>query len=150
MTATNHALSGATIGLLITQPVLALPLALASHFVLDAMPHFGLEFYKSENKRKLFHKYLIVDAILLSLIIGFLLYSSVSWLVLTCLFLAGCPDFVQAYQYLTNPNFRKNPKEKSHWFTRFHKNIQWSESVKGLVVEIPFAILLSASIINLV
>ncbi|MFZ1324307.1 MAG: hypothetical protein WAQ57_04090 [Candidatus Saccharimonadales bacterium] len=37
----NHAAAGAGIALAVRQPLLALPLALASHFVLDALPHYG-------------------------------------------------------------------------------------------------------------
>lgn len=152
MTATNHGLSGALIGLAITQPAVALPLAFVSHFVLDAVPHFGdLRFYESDKKRKLFHLYLFIDATLLAILISFLFISNAGWLPLACLFMAGCPDFVHAYQYLFNKNFHERGSgPKKHWFMKFHKSIQWSETQKGLVVEIPFAILLSALIINLV
>ena len=148
MTATNHALSGAIIGLVITQPAVALPLALLSHFVLDMVPHFGLQFYKSPRRRKIFHAYLLADAILLSVVIGYLLIAGAGWLVLACLFLAGCPDFVQAYKYLFNADFRIRPSQ-NHWFTKFHKKIQWSETPKGLLVEIPLAIAMFTLVVNL-
>jgi LexA-binding, inner membrane-associated putative hydrolase len=41
MLVTNHVLSGALIGALVRRPAAALPLAAASHFVLDAAPHWG-------------------------------------------------------------------------------------------------------------
>jgi hypothetical protein len=41
MTATNHVITGAILVAAIKNPVVALPLALASHFVLDYLPHFG-------------------------------------------------------------------------------------------------------------
>jgi hypothetical protein len=41
MTATNHAITGAIIAVVIDKPVIALPLALLSHFAQDALPHFG-------------------------------------------------------------------------------------------------------------
>lgn len=152
MTATNHGLSGALIGLTITQPALALPLAFVSHFILDAVPHFGdIRFHEDSKRRRLFHIYLFIDAVLLAILISFLFISNAGWLALACLFMAGSPDFVHAYQYLFNKNFyERGSGPKKHWFTRFHKNIQWSETQKGLIVEIPFAILLSALIINLV
>jgi hypothetical protein len=40
MTLTNHLLTGAAIAKLLPSPV-AIPIAFASHFVLDALPHFG-------------------------------------------------------------------------------------------------------------
>ncbi len=143
MTATNHALAGAAIGLSITQPVLALPLALASHFVMDAIPHFGIKFTQSKKNRKIFHSYLLIDAALLATIIISLYLTGAGWLVFACLFLAGCPDFFQAYNYLFDKKFRAsgvftNPGR----YARFSKGIQ-KESVKGLYIEIPLAILLA-------
>src|SRR5579859_6756448 len=41
MLVTNHVLSGALVGALADDPVAALPLGVASHFVLDAAPHWG-------------------------------------------------------------------------------------------------------------
>ncbi len=41
MTGFNHAVTGALIAGAVGNPFLAIPLAFASHFVLDAIPHFG-------------------------------------------------------------------------------------------------------------
>ncbi len=41
MLLTNHVLSGALIGALVRRPPLAFAAGLASHFVLDTMPHWG-------------------------------------------------------------------------------------------------------------
>ena len=41
MLVTNHVLSGALVGALAENPVAALPLGVASHFALDAAPHWG-------------------------------------------------------------------------------------------------------------
>lgn len=41
MLVTNHVLSGAVVGALARRPALALPLGIGSHFVLDAVPHWG-------------------------------------------------------------------------------------------------------------
>jgi hypothetical protein len=40
MLLTPHAVMGATVGALIDKPVLALPVAIASHYLLDAVPHW--------------------------------------------------------------------------------------------------------------
>lgn len=40
MLTTPHAIAGATIGALLPDPLLAIPLAVASHFVLDSIPHW--------------------------------------------------------------------------------------------------------------
>lgn len=41
MLVTNHVLSGAVVGALAGSPLAALPLGVASHFVLDCVPHWG-------------------------------------------------------------------------------------------------------------
>lgn len=41
MLVTNHVLSGAVVGALARSPALALPAGVASHFVLDSVPHWG-------------------------------------------------------------------------------------------------------------
>lgn len=41
MLVTNHVLSGAVLGAAVRNPWLAFPLGVASHFVLDATPHWG-------------------------------------------------------------------------------------------------------------
>lgn len=41
MLITNHVLCGAAIGVAVARPAAALPLGVASHFALDAMPHWG-------------------------------------------------------------------------------------------------------------
>ena len=41
MLATNHVLSGALIGALVRRPMLAFGAGVASHFVLDSVPHWG-------------------------------------------------------------------------------------------------------------
>lgn len=151
MTATNHALAGTVIGLSITQPALALPLALASHFVLDSVPHFGIAFTSSEKKRRLFHIYLLIDASVLAAIMISLYLAGAGWLAFACLFLAGCPDFVQAYHYIFNKKFRDTGNGMwDNRFTRFHKRIQRGrESERGIFIEAPVAIIFVAVIIRL-
>jgi hypothetical protein len=41
MLVTNHVLSGALLGAAVRRPAAALPLGVASHFALDALPHWG-------------------------------------------------------------------------------------------------------------
>jgi hypothetical protein len=41
MLITNHVLSGALVGALVDEPAVALPVGVASHFALDAAPHWG-------------------------------------------------------------------------------------------------------------
>jgi hypothetical protein len=41
MQAINHTVFGSLIATTISEPAIALPLALASHFLMDAIPHYG-------------------------------------------------------------------------------------------------------------
>lgn len=52
MTATAHALVGTVIAAKIGNPYLAVPLALASHFVLDLIPHWDTAFGSPQKDRK--------------------------------------------------------------------------------------------------
>lgn len=45
MLITPHALAGATIVVLIPNPVIAIPIAVGSHFILDSIPHWQETFY---------------------------------------------------------------------------------------------------------
>ncbi len=70
MTATNHAVTGAIIGLTVANPVAAVVAALLSHFILDMIPHFGSdEDFISTMK---FRVMLVVDALLCVALVIFL------------------------------------------------------------------------------
>lgn len=143
MTATNHALAGATIGLFVAQPIIALPLAFISHFVLDLIPHFGLDEYGGHKRnRKLFHKILYFDALFLCLILISLFIMNAPLIIYACIFLAGSPDFVWAYRYLLKEKIGKTRASKMSIFSKFHSKIQKSQTLSGLYVEGLFATLL--------
>ncbi len=150
MTATNHALSGALIGLVVTQPILAIPLAFASHFLLDAVPHFGLDEFGGHLKNpKKFHRILYIDALLLSAVFLILIAAGAPLLVLICAVVAGSPDLIWAYRYVFKEKFGKIPETKKNRFNKFHSDIQKSQTTKGLLVEVPLAFILSLAILNL-
>ncbi len=143
MMATSHAVCGAVIAIAVKEPILALPLALASHFACDALPHIGLDEYGGHNKKPgLFHKILIIDAVLLTLFVVFLLASGASWLVFACLFLAGAPDFVWAYQYVIIEKIKKTKIATQNTFNQFHTDIQWYQKLRGAYFELPFTVTL--------
>ena len=151
MTATNHALTGTVIGLSISQPLLALPLAFASHFICDALPHFGLASYGERTKKiKTFHKILYVDAAILSIIIGILLWTGAGWLAFACLVLAGSPDFVWAYRYIFKEDFGKKPFPPMNALSRFHSRIQWSQTLMpGFFIELVYGLVMIGLITKL-
>lgn len=133
MTAANHAVTGAVIGLTIANPVLAITLALLSHFVLDAIPH-----YDSKNRvtTKAFDIYLATDAILcVLLVIALFVNSPDNWLVPSiCAFLAVSPDFMWAKGYFRSKSSGKFTKPK-YLLARLHSSIQWFQRPIGWIVE---------------
>ena len=133
MVATNHALTGAIIGLSIGHPV-ALPLAFMSHFVLDAIPHYGEHPDHIQSRR--FVVQLIIDASLCGVLVLFLAASSPAhWLLaVVCAFLAASPDFMWIPKFL---RARRGQPEKGSdsLIIRFHTRIQWFQRPAGAAVE---------------
>lgn len=134
MTAVNHIATGALIGTAIGNPWLALPVAFVSHFMLDAIPHFGAEApnVNARNRDALFRKVFFVDATLAVVLMVWLVASG-AWLALLCGIVAYLPDVAWLYrgyfEHKTGVHKRRN------WFNQLHKSIQWSESRWGLAVE---------------
>lgn len=135
MTATNHALTGALIGLIVGEPLLAVPLAVVSHFVCDTLPHYGsAEPSEKVLKTNRFRNYLIVEAVLCFILVVVLaLARPEHWLLAAvCAFAAASPDFLWIPRYLTT---RSGRKWRPNLFSRFAVRIQWFQRPSGAVVE---------------
>lgn len=138
MTASNHALTGAVIALTIKQPALALPLAFLSHFVLDALPHFGWDsdIFK-RNQSKLFWTVLVVDILLL--FTSFILITLETQIIsratiIISMVLAISPDFAWVYRWFQEIKTRQHAP--GNFTSKFHSRIQWCERPWGIVVEV--------------
>lgn len=135
MTATNHALTGAIIGLVIGEPILAIPLAFVSHFICDALPHFGSQDPNDGRiKTKGFRNYLILDASLCFLLVAILFMIQPSnWLLAAiCAFLAASPDFGWINRFI---KAKSGKTWKPNLYSKFAINIQWFQRPVGAVVE---------------
>lgn len=151
MTATNHAITGALIASVIDKPLIALPLAFLSHFVLDALPHFGVEVGDvfKRNVTWQFRTVLISD-ITLTLIMFFTLLALLPQhrlLTGSCMFLATSPDLVWGYRFFRELKTGKYRPPKD-LFSKFHLNIQWSETPRGALVEFIWFIAITALVFN--
>jgi len=136
VTATNHALTGAVIGLVAANPLVALPAALLSHYVLDALPHYHTAMPDEKLYKTLgFKLYLMTEALLCFAIVQFLFFSHpVNWLLAAiCAFVAAAPDLLSINQYIL---IREGKKWKPNLYTKFASKIQWFERPTGAVVEI--------------
>src|SRR5690349_8668030 len=101
MIATNHALTGALIGLSIANPAIAVPAALLSHFACDALPHYGDD-SPSTLRSKRFALQLLIDASLCGVLVGVLAVTQpANWLLAAiCAFIAAAPDFAWLPGYI--------------------------------------------------
>lgn len=139
MTASNHAATGALIGLIITQPLIAVPLALLSHFVCDAIPHFGMKDDSVGSRR--FRNLLIGDAgLCILLVFVLILLQPLNWLLAAiCAIVATSPDLMWLNKFRL-AQAGKPATEPSSGLLRFHAGIQWFEKPVGLVVEAVWAV----------
>lgn len=148
MTGTNHGLTGAVIALLVKEPVLAVPLSLASHFACDAIPHGGL-FPGEKLFDRRFNWTLAADftfAVILMVILG-ILFPAQRWLIWACMIAAASPDLMWAYYHLYVEKI-KGRKSTLDPLTRFHSWIQWSQTPAGYLVEIAWFVLMSMVLIT--
>ncbi len=135
MTATNHALTGSIIGLAVGQPLIALPAAFLSHFICDALPHYGSADPERTLKTRGFRNYLITDASLCFMLVLILAFTRPEdWLLAAfCAFLAASPDFFWINKYVTT---RAGKPWRPNLFSRFALGIQWFQRPIGAVVEV--------------
>ena len=140
MRATNHALTGAVIGLTITEPAAAIPVAIISHFVCDAIPHYGQDILGSKRLRTiLFRRLLYVDTVLcLGLVILLAVNRPINWqLAVICAFSAAAPDLFSINRYR---HVLEHTKWRPNLYSKFAVWVQWFEHPIGAVVEIAWLI----------
>jgi len=98
MTASGHAVVGAAIATLISNPVVSLPVALVSHFVCDKVPHWDVMTDKNKTKTQiLFQSTLdvLLGFALVGLIFIYFLQVSNPTIVLLGAFAAQLPDWLE-------------------------------------------------------
>lgn len=147
MTSSNHMITGVAIAAAVKQPLLAVPLAFVSHFIFDAVPHFGFKDFRGfipKIKYTVTKVSLIFDFV--SWLIALYLALQIGWLAFICGILAVSPDFSWVYWYFKYE--RKNIPPKENWFTRFHKWIQWGERPWGIVIEIVYFMAIATILIK--
>jgi hypothetical protein len=132
MTGTNHALTGAAIGFLIGSPMAVIPAAFLSHFVLDALPHFGESFGQRKKLSKIVRG---IDSVILASFLLVLMLTS-SWIMVLGAVLAISPDFAWIYRFVIAERFGSLAPRPTNRFNTFHAAIQKFESRNGLMVEV--------------
>lgn len=109
MTATGHALIGTVIAAKIGNPALAAPIALASHFVADAFPHWDTAYHRKQESKQKFVVQTVIDLVLgflLSyLVIRFFFPSTNLLYAFIMIIIAQSPDWLTAPYLFLNWNF---------------------------------------------
>jgi hypothetical protein len=144
MQALNHVAFGTLVALVVKEPLLAVPLALGSHFVMDALPHYG-EDHKAPRFSRRYYGKILVDAQISILFGAWVLaaHPPHAWLVAVCGLVAVSPDFlwpIALYIKHQGPLWE---------FFEFHKRIQ-HESRAGIFVEIAWFAATGAAVFSLV
>lgn len=124
-----HVLVGAAIATKIGNPVLAIPLALGSHFIMDMVPHWNPHInreIKKYGKPTITSKSIIIFDSFFALASGsYIAYSLLpntvlAATVLLCCFAAVLPDVVEIPYYFLN--------QKSNWAEKW---ITWQKSIQN-------------------
>lgn len=135
MIAINHALTGGLVAVAIGNPVLALPAAVVSHFLIDMLPHWNYQVPGGPKLRPIFIGIDILASAAVLIFIGQNLGAE------TPLFIAGgilgiAPDLMWAPYILHSQPAPMDKNTPLHRLRRLHLKIQWSETARGLIVEI--------------
>ncbi|HET8709340.1 MAG TPA: hypothetical protein VFL85_03605 [Candidatus Saccharimonadales bacterium] len=133
----NHALTGALIARFLPLPI-ALPAALASHFILDTMPHYGMPHHQRDNS-KFWKIFFTCDALITFSLVPYSLITH-HYAMLLGGFVAVMPDFIWVGRVIRTRSF--DLSNNTNWFTRWHVGIQKLERPWGKWVELPVAALL--------
>jgi hypothetical protein len=151
MTATNHALTGAVIAAALPAPLLAIPLALASHIAIDALPHFGDDAEEFSSRK--FKYMLFIDLLICIAIAAIILaFRPEHWfLLITCAFIATAPDILWLPDFIAAHKGKPMPKYGK--IRQFLSDVQWSQKPVGIIVEILwfgalFSILVAYALLN--
>jgi hypothetical protein len=109
MTATGHALVGTVIAAKVGNPALAIPIAIASHFLCDALPHWDTGYHRAQNSKKRFIVTSAIDVVLgfvLSYLLIVLFFPTTSLLyAFLIIIMAQLPDWLTAPYLFLDWNF---------------------------------------------
>lgn len=139
MTATNHTLAGIGLTTVVANPVLLVVLAFCSHFILDALPHFGMPGVIHKSNK--FLSWLVIDIMLMLCAVG----AAMTYLDVGSIYIilgagaAVLPDVLHINKLVGEKTIF--PK-----FQNFHARIQWYERPLGITGEFMFAAIVANSI----
>ena len=133
MTATSHSLVGASIACLIPNPLIAIPLAFASNFILDTIPHWDVGTGWHNRPKIQTFVFAGID-VLLGLSLSFLIFAQKAnpLYLLLMIFVATFADWAEApYLFLgwDIPPF--------NWFYKFQSKIHHRDgTLLGIMIQV--------------
>lgn len=122
MTASNHVLTGMVVGSVLGVPVLSLPVAFLSHFILDSLPHYDTG-DKDHTTRKFLYVLTVDTAVAASIVLSTFLLQPVGWpLIVAAGIVAASPDLMWLPRWLNEIRGKENrPLGR---LASFHSRIQ--------------------------
>jgi len=109
MTATGHALVGTVIAAKVGNPALAIPIAIASHFLCDALPHWDTGYAREKESKRRFVATTAIDVVLgfvLSYLVIILFFPTTNLLyAFVIIIMAQLPDWLTAPYLFLDWNF---------------------------------------------
>ncbi len=142
MQALNHMVFGGLVGLTFNDPVVAIPIALSSHFLMDVIPHYGND-PKTARGTRAYNLRIVLDTLACILVMTFFLslHPPNTSLFVLCAIFAVLPDLFWPLALYV--------KQKGIvWeFFKFHKRIQY-ESRAGIYLETVWFAVTTAIVIH--
>ena len=144
MLALNHTLFGVFIAVTVKKPELVIPLAAASHFVLDVVPHFGdAESFGTLSKS--FYPVLWVDGIAATAagLVAIAVWPALFLVITLGIWSSIGPDLFWPFAK------RAKPGSWACKYFHFHKRIQLSETKAGIISETAWFAFFSSALFSL-
>lgn len=137
MTGFNHAAVGGFIGKFLPLPI-AIPVAIASHFVLDALPHYGIP----HNRRNghFWRIFYIIDFVVAWVLLGGIPLYHRHYAIFLSALAAASPDFIWVARVFRTKSFDLSQHKSK--FAKWHASIQRFERPWGIYLEVPLATVL--------
>lgn len=147
MLATPHLLSGAAIAVVVPNPVISLPLAFVSHFVLDKIPHWQETLAPYEPNNKTWVRMPIDFLLGLGLLWWTTKTAGGDGIIWLGALVAFAPDIDSIFYMRSLRKVLHQPLLKS-WFS-FHEGLQWeTDKWWGLLPQINVVLLSLFAILN--
>lgn len=143
MTATAHALVAGAIYRAIPNPVLSMPLALASHFIMDTVPHWDIGTSWRSRSKKITGAFAIAET-LFGITLAYFLFQGKgdSIQLLATIIASELPDWLEAPWYIFYANKHKHaPGARAGFWEKLTFRIYRTENIFHAKAGYPFGVI---------